>query len=134
MIARELLEELKSVRRDFDWTYCGADRRIRGKLKTQPQSGLFDPIGAVCYLKTGLIFSDNEWLQAAEQIDLSLIDAGDLTAAANNVSGNQNYTRNLRREMIGGVLLPPENGSRPERVTELIPGLLRRKAHGSAKS
>jgi hypothetical protein len=133
MIARELLEELKSVRRNFDWNYCGTDRVIRGKLKAHTNGDTFDPIGAVCYVRTGLVFEANDWLQAAEQIDLSLIDAGDLTAAANNVSPDHAYTRALRQQIIGDLLLPREDAFRSEGVIEYVPGFFRRKVQGGVR-
>src|SRR5438132_1315066 len=101
MIAKELLEELMSIRRDFEWTYEGGNRKIRGKLKSKPD--IFDPIGAVCYSKAGLVFKEEDWYRAAEQIGLSHIDAGDVTAAANNVS-----CQHLRQQIIAGLRLEPE--------------------------
>jgi hypothetical protein len=110
MVAKELLEELRSIRRNFDWKYDGRSRKIRANLKSQPDGVVFDPIGAVCYSKTGRTFDEGNWFQAAEEIGLSHIDAGDLTAAANNVTYNPNhhYTDTLRRQMIDDVLLQPE--------------------------
>jgi hypothetical protein len=116
MVARELLEELKSLRWNFDWTYDGRNRRIRAKLKSQPDGQLFDPIGAICYLKAGVAFDEESWFRAAEEIGLSHIDAGDLTAAANNLCNDRAYTKNLRRQMIDGLSLKPEacwRGFRP---------------------
>src|SRR5436190_14061351 len=103
MVARELLDELVIIRRDFDWTYEGRNRKIRGKLKSQPDGLLFDPIGAVCFSKAGAIFREDDWYRAAEEIGLSHIDAGDVTAAANNVA-----CQTLRRQLIDGLLLQPE--------------------------
>ena len=141
MIAKELLEELKSIRRNFDWYYDGTNRRIRGKLKSDKSEISFDPIGAVCFAKTGAAFGESDWLRAAEAIDLSHIDAADLTAAANNVTHGpaQTYTRNLRQQLIDGVLHEYENEieRHPARVSLIagfIPTALRRKAHSGAKS
>src|SRR3989442_1752816 len=86
MIAKELVEELANIRRDFDWTYEGRNRKIRGKLKSNSDGLAFDPIGAVCYSRAGLFFKEEDWYQAALKIGLTHIDAGDVTAAANNVS------------------------------------------------
>ena len=108
MVAQELLEELQSIRWNFDWTFDGRNRKIRAKLKAQPDGQLFDPIGAVCYFKNGLAFDEESWFQAAEVIGLSHIDAGDLTAAANNLCSDRRYQQNLRRQMIDGLLLKPE--------------------------
>src|SRR6187200_1295723 len=83
MVAKELLEELKRFRLNFDWLYDGQSRKIRANLKSK--SVVFDPIGAVCYSKTGVVFDEEHWFRAAEELGLSHIDAGDLIAAANNV-------------------------------------------------
>jgi hypothetical protein len=139
MIARELLEELETVRRNFDWYYDGPTQRIRGQLKGNHDIA-FDPIGAVCFARTGVTFGETDWLRAAEMLELSHIDAADLTAAANNVVSGPGlvYTQNLRRQLIDGVL--PEHSTeleeQPARIG-LIAGFipaLRRKAHGVAKS
>ena len=110
MVAREFLEELSSIHRNFHWIYVGRGRNIRAKAKGW-RSPLLDPIGVLCYSKTGLIFDEEHWFQAAQQIGLSHIDAGDLTAAANNVChySDQPYVRNLRRRMVERVLLQPES-------------------------
>lgn len=139
MIASELLVELKSVRRNFDWSYYGSTRKIRGKLKSQSNGALFDPIGAVCFAKTGAIFGESQWLTAAAHLDLSHIAAGDLTAAANNVPPDQDqvYLHDLRRRMIGGLLLQPESdfasGAAAKLIARYLPTLLRKRAHGGAK-
>jgi hypothetical protein len=141
MIARELLEELKTIRRNFDWYYDGTTRKIRARLKLQGNNMRFDPIGAVCYSKTGVTFGESDWWRSAELLELSHIDAGDLTAAANNVvqGPGQAYLHDLRRQMIDGVFPQPE-GRFTERlaaadlITGYLPSLLRKKAHRGAKS
>ena len=110
MVASELLEELRLTRRDFDWQYRGVARKIRGRLKSQPNGPFFDPIGAVCYLRTGLIFKEENWFKASEEIGLNHIDAGDLAAASNTMCRrvNQKHPKVLRHHMIGGLHLAPE--------------------------
>jgi hypothetical protein len=142
MIATELLEELRHIRRNFDWYYDGSTQRIRGRLKSQNDDNRFDPIGAVCYAKTGVTFNESDWWRSAELLELSHIDAGDLTAAANNVTTGPGHVRteDLRREMIDSVLLPQEveGEESPVGVDPLVgllfPRLRRRKAHGGVKS
>ena len=109
MVAREFLDELRSIHRNFQWHYVGRSRNIRAKAKGR-HSPLLDPIGAVCYSKTGQIFDEEHWFEAAQHIGLSHIDAGDLTAAANNVCHNTDlsYLRNLRRRLAERVRLQPE--------------------------
>ena len=110
MIASELLEELNRIRGNFNWHYAGDARKIRAKLRFPSQTQLFDPIGAVCYTRTGLVFHEDHWLSAAEKLGLSHIDAADLTAAANNVSliSNRQYMLRLRSQIIDEVRLRPE--------------------------
>jgi len=119
MVAREFLEELKGVYEDFEWKFEGRSRRIRAILKSRPNGVVFDPIGALCYSKTGLILEEQHWFRAAREIELSHIDAGDLTAAANNVCGHpdQYYTQYLRRQIISIVGPHPE--SRMERISRV---------------
>ena len=97
MIATEFLAELETVRDSFNWKLM-ADRsarperrypqrfRIRGTLKDSTDGFVFEPIAAVCYIRTGRIFADDHWLESATAIDLSLMDAGDLIAAANDLT------------------------------------------------
>jgi hypothetical protein len=139
MIAVELLDELRTIRRDFDWCYDGASQRIRGRLRAQSSAVLFDPISAVCFARTGIIFGETEWLRAAELLDLSHIDAGDLTAAANNNTrsgpGHQ-YVQNLRRRMIEDVALQAvdhEGSGWAGSIAGYIP-TLRKKVQGTARS
>lgn len=110
MVASELLEELTRIRGNFTWHYDGETKRIRAKLRFRSQTLLFDPIGAVCYARTGVIFDEDHWLSAAEKLGLSHIDAADLTAASNNVAlrSNRYYMDRLRSQIIEDVRLRPE--------------------------
>ena len=151
MVTSEFLQELRNIRRDFHWKYDG--RNIRAQLKSGPRSLVFDPIGAVCYSKTGLIYDEENWFRAAEHIGLSHITAGDLTAAANKIHHHfdPSYTNNLRRRIIEGVQLQPETatatafkfpnavigylsdlGKRPVlRLERMIASVSRGRSHGS---
>ena len=124
MVASELLEELRLTRRDFDWQYRGVSRKIRGRLKSQPNGQFFDPIGAVCYSRTGLIFKEDNWFKASEEIGLNHIDAGDLTAAGNTMCrrANQKHPKVLRHVMIDGLRMAPE--AEEASIAE-IPGYLK---------
>ena len=51
-----------------------------------PDKILFDPIGAVCFAKTGLMFSEDYWVEAAISIGLAIEDARDVMAAANDMT------------------------------------------------
>jgi hypothetical protein len=124
MVASEFLEELKLTRRDFDWEYRGAQRRLRGRLKSDPLGQLFDPIGAVCYSRTGKVFSETDWFRASEEIGLTHLDAGDATGAGNTMCrrSNQTHLKPLRHLMIEELQLEPE--ALEPTLTE-IPGYLK---------
>ena len=126
MIAKELLEELEGIRRNFEWQYDGRRRKIRATLNSNSGCRQFDPIGAVCYSRTGMVFSEEDWFRAAEQIQLSHIDAADLTAAANNVSSASPYVHSLRKGMIDDLRLSSANGrdQDSEAVPETMMGFL----------
>ena len=125
MVASELLEELNRIKGNFIWYYDGENRRIRAELKFRSRILLFDPIGAVCYTKTGAIFDEDHWVGAAEKLGLSHIDAADLTAAANNVStSNHPYMKRLRSQIIEDVCLKPERRRIAFRVPDTFLGLV----------
>ncbi len=94
MIATEFLAELRSIKHLFEWRLQAdenwpGNRRSRARLHIRaaliesPQSALFDAIGAVCFARTGRLFDLESWIDAANAIELSLIDAADITAASN---------------------------------------------------
>jgi len=112
MLAKEFLEELKTVHQYFNWSCSRINRKIRGRLRANGKSPvLFDPIGAVCYVKTRKVFSENEWIEAADAIGLSLIAAGDLIAASNNIKSSPelgNQTQKLRKLIVNALTMKPE--------------------------
>jgi len=124
MIAQEFLIELERIRDSFEWklvpdTRLALERRrrprfrIRGTCKYGPANMVFEPIGAVCYIRTGRVCGDDAWLEAATTIELSLIDAGDLIAAANDrgwvdTTGSRKpseYLQTLRKRLAAALLL-----------------------------
>jgi hypothetical protein len=140
MIKSELLAELTQVSQNFDWTYLGSNRKIRARLMSEKGDGpLFDLIGAVCFVQTGIRFSEEEWLKAADHMNLSHIDAADLVASSNNVSllRDEAYLRNLRREIIESVSLRPESVSSlivtANRAARYLTTLLREEVLGAVK-
>jgi hypothetical protein len=102
MNARELVDELKKVGHLFEWrlvshTYKpeSVERRIqprlrlRGVCKDGPENMIFEPIGAVCYIRTGIAYGEDNWLESALTLNLSPQDARDLVAAANDLAWRQ---------------------------------------------
>jgi len=103
MNARELVDELKKVRHLFEWrlvdhTFSPADaverrikprRRLRGVCKDGPEGVVFEPIGAVCYIRTGIAYGEDNWLESALTLELSPQDAKDIVAAANDLAWRQ---------------------------------------------
>jgi hypothetical protein len=94
VIVTEFIAELEKVQHLFEWKFEAdnnwyANRRSRARLRiravTNGTTGncSFDPIGAVCFAKTGQLFDAESWIAAASAIELSLIDAADITATTN---------------------------------------------------
>ncbi|HEX5000490.1 MAG TPA: hypothetical protein VFY29_19865 [Terriglobia bacterium] len=119
MVTKEFITELERTRDLFEWklTTCPspfAERRavprlrVRATLKNNPVNTRFEPIGAVCFLLKGLTFSEDYWVEAAISIGLSVQDARDLLAAANdmtwrNVADNREpdpYRMALRKWLV----------------------------------
>jgi hypothetical protein len=97
MVTKELIAELKKARDLFEWSLLTGDLpvverrknprlRVRGKLKKDPEKVLLDPIGAVCFSRTGIMFSEHYWVEAALTIGLSIEDAREIMAAANDMT------------------------------------------------
>ena len=103
MNTRELVDELKKVGHLFEWkivshTYssdASSERRIkprnrmRGVSKSDPAGLVFEPIGAVCYIRTGIAYGEDNWLESALTLGLSPQDAKDIIAAANDLAWRQ---------------------------------------------
>jgi hypothetical protein len=97
MVTKELIAELEKARDLFEWSLLKGDLpvverrknprlRVRGKLKKDPEKIMMDPIGAVCFSRTGIIFSEHYWVEAAITIGLSIEEARDIMAAANDMT------------------------------------------------
>jgi hypothetical protein len=102
MNARELVDELKKVVHLFEWKLVSHThspepserrvkprRRLRGICKSGPDGMVFEPIGAVCYIRTGIAYGEDNWLESALTLELSPQDAKDLVAAANDLAWRQ---------------------------------------------
>lgn len=97
MVTKELMTELEKARNLFDWSLVPGTGpmverrqtprlRVRAMLKNDPEKTVFDPIGVVCFAKTGLMFSDDYWIESAISIALSIDDARDVISAANDMT------------------------------------------------
>jgi hypothetical protein len=97
MVAKELIAELEKARDLFEWALFPGEApvverrrnprlRVRGKLKKDPEKVMLDPIGAVCFSRTGIMFSEHYWVEAALTIGLAIEDARDIMAAANDMT------------------------------------------------
>jgi hypothetical protein len=97
MVTKELIAELERARDLFEWTMFPGDTpmverrknprlRVRGRLKKDPEKVMLDPIGAVCFSRTGIMFSEHYWVEAALTIGLPIEDARDIMAAANDMT------------------------------------------------
>jgi hypothetical protein len=106
MVTKELITELEKARDLFEWALLPSSGpvherrrtprlRVRGTLKSNPKLTVFDPIGAVCFSKTGVMFSEDYWVEAAISIGLAIDDARDIMSAANDMTWR---TMNDRRE------------------------------------
>ena len=103
MNARELVDELKKVVHLFEWRIVShtfspdssAERRIkprhriRGVCKSGAEGMVFEPIGAVCYIRTGIAYGEDNGLASALTLELSPQDAKDILAAANDLAWRQ---------------------------------------------
>jgi hypothetical protein len=90
------LRSLEDGHSDFEWTLIpdsGADPesrararyRLRGVCRKGRAAGrTFEPVGAVCYLRTGEIHDEDSWSRAARTLGLPSLCVVELIAAAND--------------------------------------------------
>ena len=97
MLTKEFIAELKKARDLFEWTLVlgsgpWVERRatprlrIRAKLKNDPDKSVLEPIGAVCFARTGVLFNEDYWVESAIAIGLPVQDARDVISAANDIT------------------------------------------------
>jgi hypothetical protein len=92
----KFLEELEDTRDRFDWRLVpdfGKNPdirtipryRLRAIVEDGPAGGkTFEPIGAVCFVRTGSAFTEDHWSEAARTLGLPSLCVADLIAAAND--------------------------------------------------
>jgi hypothetical protein len=127
MVTREFISELEKIRDLFEWSLeptasRGVERRskprlrLRGRLKQDLDNTKFDPIGAVCYAKTKLVFGEDYWVESGITVGLPVQEARDLVAAANDSAWRQvgdhrepdPYRQTIRDWLIRAVGLSAE--------------------------
>jgi hypothetical protein len=125
----QFLEDLKETRGTLAWglvpdTSWAADRRAWPRYRIRAQSDdeaagvfVFDPIGAVCYSKTGNVHGEDEWAEAAAEIGLSKEDGQRLYDAANDRTwsgpeGNRHPVRELQELRVRLIEAVEETGDR----------------------
>ena len=97
MLIKEFIAELRKARDLFEWALLQGSGpwverratprlRVRGRLKTDPDKAVLEPIGAVCFAQTGVLFNEDYWVEAAIAIGLPVQDARDIVSAANDIT------------------------------------------------
>lgn len=126
------IQALEAARALFDWSLvadAGAEpdarNRIRYRLRGVGRKGksagvTFEPVGAVCYARTGEIYDEDNWSGAARALGLPSLCMAELIAAANDHTwigpgGDREpveYLRGLRLRLIQAVGLKAGPDSR----------------------
>jgi hypothetical protein len=122
MTIDEFILELEQVHLQFEWVLRPEpgpvpERRSKARLALRAQSrsssvaAVFDPIGAVCYARTGKIFPPMDWPGAGKALGIMIADAATLFAVSTDrtwggPTGHRKPVPELiamRRRMIGSV-------------------------------
>lgn len=124
------LEELAETRSLFEWKLLADEAahpdsrartryRLRGVCRKGPAEGVvFEPVGAVCYARTGEVFDEDNWSAAARSLGLPSLCVAELIAAANDHTwigpggGREpvEYLRDLRVRLVRAVGLRVRSG------------------------
>jgi hypothetical protein len=123
MTVQSFIAELAKVREQFEWrlepdSSEGSERRewTRYQIRAVPEGGdvVLDPIGAVCYARTGKSFDALDLAETCKAIGLAPEDAQHLADAANDKTWEESNGRRrpnvelqaLRVEIIRAVETP----------------------------
>lgn len=128
----DFIRALEAVRALFDWALV-ADAaaetdartrtryRLRGVGRKGKSAGVrFEPVGAVCYARTGQVYDEDNWSGAARALGLPSLCMAELIAAANDHTwigpgGDREpveHLRGLRLRLIQAVGLKVRPDSR----------------------
>jgi hypothetical protein len=100
MNRKDFIRELSKVRNLFEWKLIPdnnwrPERRSECRLHSRATSVdagcnvVFEPIGALCYTKMGVVYTVHEWFDAAASLGLTDVDAWDVMAAGNDLTWRQ---------------------------------------------
>ena len=109
MTMAELILELRATRDLFTWQCDGAGKSIHGFLKTGDSTVPFNPLRAVCFIRTKRIVDEAHLVEACAAAGISSRDGSDITEASTNskeaeeLSSPDIYIRWLRRQLVFAV-------------------------------
>lgn len=114
MTLDEFLSELLGVRDRFGWCLVpdigpGSERRahprlhVRAVSRSKGEERVFDPIGALCYTRTGTIYGPHDWPDAGEVLGMAPRDAAVLVAASSDRTWTGPEGQRERVPMLAGV-------------------------------
>src|SRR5262245_41384671 len=110
MSSEDFLQELRSIRGLFDWKFSGRNKAIRGTSRDGSASQEFDPITALCFMKTDKVIPHGRWALAAEEMNLELAACADLVAAFNFDWNHETRQGNLRSQILDALHLQTVGG------------------------
>ena len=146
------LANLEGTRELFDWKLVpnfGKDPdsrtipryRLRGIAESGSATGAsFEPLGALCYVRTGSVYSEDNWSGAAKALGLPSLCVAELIAAANDHTWSGpgrrrepvEHLQALRLRMLSAVGLRIRPTAVERVVDALTPGSRQTKAQTKA--
>jgi hypothetical protein len=108
MKSREFLNELPTMRSSFQWKVVGSKKAIRGTSNGRSAGVEFDPITALCFIKTGEVVPKGQWTRAAAKMNLQWADCAELVAAFNYDWDPSTRQGALRQQILAALNLRSE--------------------------